>query len=345
MITPVILSGGSGTRLWPMSTPDHPKQFLALTGDETMFAQTLARADDPAHFTAPIIVANARHQALIEAQLGGRGATLLLEPAARNTAPAIALAALAAPDAILLVMPSDHVIADPAAFQAAVARALPLAEAGWHVTFGIAPDAPETGYGYIQMGAVLAEGVQQIARFVEKPDATRAAAMLAEGGYSWNGGIFLFRADAYLAALDEHAPAIRSAAAQAMAKAETKAGEGAGVTVNLPDADAFAAAPSESIDYAVMEKIARAAVVPVSMGWSDVGSWDALAALNATDAEGNALSGSVIAVDSKDCFIMSDKLRIAAIGLEGFTIIASGNDVLIMPKGRAQDVKAVVERL
>ncbi len=338
-ITPVILSGGSGTRLWPMSTPDHPKQFLALVGDETMFAQTLARVDDPAQFAAPLIVANARHQGLIEAQLGGRAATLLLEPAARNTAPAIALAALAAPESVLLVMPSDHVIRDVAAFHAAVAKALPLVADGWLTTFGIAPDAPETGYGYIQQGAELAEGVHKVARFVEKPERERAEAMIASGDHFWNGGIFLFRADAFLSALAAHAPAMLAACEAAMAGARRD-----GLAVH-PDAAAFAASPSDSIDYAVMEKAEKVAVVPVSMGWSDVGSWDALDALSAADANGNAHGGNVVAVDTRNCLIKSDGIRIATVGLEGFIVIASGNDILIMPKGRAQDVKTVTGNL
>jgi len=339
LITPVILSGGSGTRLWPMSTPHHPKQFQALVGSATMFAQTVARTDDPALFCAPLIVANARHQPLIEAQLEGRPATLLLEPAARNTAPAIALAALAAPEAILLVMPSDQVINDVGAFHAAVARALPLVAQGWLMTFGIAPDAPETGYGYIQQGAELAAGVHQVARFVEKPRRERAEAMIANGDHYWNGGIFLFRADAFRDALALHAPEMLAACEKAMADAQH-----IGQTIH-PSAAAFAASPADSIDYAVMEKAKKVAVVPVSMGWSDVGSWDALDALSAPDADGNALAGAVIAIDTHNCLIKSDGVRIAAVGLEGFTIIASGNDVLIMPKGRAQDVKRVVKKL
>ena len=338
-ITPVILSGGSGTRLWPMSTPDHPKQFLPLTSAETMFQQTLARVDDPARYSAPLIVANARHQALIEAQLGGRDATLLLEPAARNTAPAIALAALAAPDALLLVMPSDHVITNSAAFQDAIDAALPHANAGWLVTFGISPDAPETGYGYIQLGDALAAGVHQVARFVEKPDAARATEMLATGDHVWNGGIFLFRADGYVAALADHAPDMLAAVTSAMNNAARS-----GIVVH-PEAASFAASPSDSIDYAVMEKAARVAVVPVSMGWSDVGSWDALAGLAVPDGDGNALAGDIVTVDTRNCLIKSDGLRIATIGLEGLTIIAAGNDILIMPKGRAQDVKKVIEKL
>lgn len=344
LVTPVILSGGSGTRLWPMSTPDHPKQFQALVGRETMFNQTLARASDAAQFGAPLIVANVRHQQLIDAQLSGRDAVLLLEPAARNTAPAIALAALAAPDAVLLVMPSDQVINDVAAFHAAVARALPLVAEGWLVTFGITPDSPETGYGYIQCGAALADGVHQVARFVEKPKRDRAEEMIARGDHYWNGGIFLFRADAFIGALTRYAPEMVAACQQSMAAARYDG------HVIHPDAAAFAASPADSIDYAVMEKAAkdhdgRVAVVPVRMGWSDVGSWDALDALSATDASGNAVSGAVITVDTHNCLIKSDGMRIAAVGLDGFTIIASGNDILIMPKGRAQDVKRVVENL
>src|SRR6476646_4974500 len=246
-ITPVILSGGSGTRLWPMSRDERPKQFLALAGDETMFEQTLARVSDEGQFGAPLVVANRRHAELIAQQLGGKAVTLILEPAARNTALAIALAALhAAPDAPLLVMPSDHVIADVAAFHRAVAAALPLVREGWLATFGIAPDAPETGYGYIAMGEALAGGVQRVERFVEKPDLATAEAMLADGRHVWNGGIFLFRADAYLDALAAYAPAILEAAKRAMAAAERD-----GTTI-LPDAAAFSASPSDSIDYAVM---------------------------------------------------------------------------------------------
>ncbi|CAM3169273.1 Mannose-1-phosphate guanylyltransferase/mannose-6-phosphate isomerase [Sphingomonas antarctica] len=336
-IVPVILSGGSGTRLWPMSREERPKQFLALAGDETMFEQTLARVGDAGQFAEPLVVANRRHAQLIESQLGGKAATLILEPAARNTAPAIALAALhAAPDAPLLVMPSDHVIADVGAFHRAVEAALPLVRDGWLATFGISPDAPETGYGYIEMGEALGEGVAKVARFVEKPDLGTAEAMLADGRHVWNGGIFLFRADAYLDALASHAPAILEAAKRAMASAERE-----GATI-LPDAAAFSASPSDSIDYAVMEKAARVAVVPVSMGWSDLGSWDALHGLH---GGGDAHHGEVIAIDTQNCLLRSDGIRIAAIGISDLIVVASGDSVLIMPKGRSQEVKTVVEAL
>ncbi len=342
-ITPVILSGGSGTRLWPMSLPERPKQFLALTQEATMFQATMGRVGDPQRFAPPLIVANARHAELIEHQLAGRDALLVLEPVARNTAPAIALAAvIAAPDAPLLVMPSDHVIADDAAFMAAIDAALPLVAQGWLVTFGIAPDGPETGYGYIAVGEAIADGVHRVANFVEKPDRARAEAMIAGGDHVWNGGIFLFRADAYLAALGEHAPAMRDAARAAVARA-VRSGQRL-----LPDDVAFAASPADSIDYAVMERAAQVAVVPVAMGWSDVGSWDALHTIGANDA-GDAHSaengGDVIAIDTSNCLLKSDGIRIAAIGISDLIVVASGNNVLILPRGRSQDVKAIVEAL
>ncbi len=334
-IIPVILSGGSGTRLWPMSRDERPKQFLALTDERTMFQLTLDRAGDSERFAAPLIVANARHADLIEEQLGSTPATLILEPLARNTAPAIALAALAAnPADPLLVMPSDHVITDANAFMAAIDAALPLVERGWLATFGITPDAPETGYGYIQMGAEEAPGTHRVDRFVEKPDTATAEAMITQGGYVWNGGIFLFRADAYLRALAEFAPAMLDAA-----RASMEAAKRTGQRI-LPDPDAFAASPSDSIDYAVMEKADRVAVVPVSMGWSDIGSWDALYALDA------APKGDVLALDTTDCLLRTDGgIRINAVGVSDLIVVASGQDVLILPRGRSQDVKRVVEAL
>jgi mannose-1-phosphate guanylyltransferase len=335
-IVPVILSGGSGTRLWPMSVAERPKQFLPLTAVETMFQLTLARASDPERFAPPLIVANARHADLIEDQMAGLvSGAIILEPCARNTAPAIALAALEAGDAPLLVMPSDHVIADEAAFAEAVARALPLAEDGWLVTFGITPDAPETGYGYIKVGEELAPDMHRVARFIEKPDRDSAEAMIAGGGHAWNGGIFLFRADAYLKALEIHAPEMLSAAKRAMAAAQRQ-----GKRI-LPDTEAFAACPSDSIDYAVMERAERVAVAPVSMGWSDLGSWDALYEIGAKDADANVIGGDVIAQAAKGNLIRSDGLRISVAGVDNLIIIASGNDLLILPRGQSQAVKGL----
>ncbi|VXC52455.1 mannose-1-phosphate guanylyltransferase/mannose-6-phosphate isomerase [Sphingomonas sp. AX6] len=344
LIVPVILSGGAGTRLWPMSRPDTPKQMLALTGEHTMLQMTADRVRFGKRYAAPIVVASARHADAIDAQLAGIGidnACLVLEPAARNTAPAIALAALAAGggDAPLLVMPSDHVIADQPAFQRAVDLALPLVRDGWLVTFGIAPDAPETGYGYLHIGEQVADGAHKVARFVEKPPRAAAEAMIASGDHAWNGGIFLFRADAFLNALGEHAPDIL-AAATAATNGATRENRHI-----LPDPAAFAASPSESIDYAVMEKATRVAVVPVSMGWSDVGSWDALHAISKHDDGGNALSGDVTAIDSTNCLVRTDHARIAMVGVSDLIVVANGNDILILPRGRSQEVKRIIAEL
>ncbi|MHA6722080.1 mannose-1-phosphate guanylyltransferase/mannose-6-phosphate isomerase [Sphingomonas sp. RS2018] len=343
-IVPVILSGGSGTRLWPMSRPERPKQLLALTADETMLQLTALRTPHGEAFAAPIVVANTAHADAVEEQLAAVGLapeTLILEPVGRNTAPAIALAAIAAGggDAPLLVMPSDHVIADVAAFHAAIAAALPLVADGWLVTFGIAPDAPETGYGWIKVGDRIADGVHRVDRFIEKPPLDAAQAMLAAGGHAWNGGIFLFRADRYLEVLGREAPDMVAAAHAAI-----DAGRREGTRL-YPDADAFAASPADSIDYAVMEKAARVAVVPVTMGWSDLGSWDALDAISASDEGGNTHAGEVIAVDTSNCFVRSDGARVALVGVSDLIVVASGNDILILPKGRSQDVKAIIEAM
>ena len=342
-IIPVILSGGAGTRLWPMSRTMQPKQFLSLTADQTMLQLTAARTQQSARFTAPIVVANAAHADQIEQQLADIGAepqALILEPAGRNTAPAIALAALAAPtDAILLVMPSDHAIADVAAFHAAIEAALPLVERGWMATFGIAPDSPHTGYGYIRLGAELAPGVRKVDNFVEKPDRALAEAYLAEGCYAWNGGIFLFRAGAFLAALQEHAPAIAAAARASIAGAVR---QGSRI---LPDRAAFIASPADSIDYAVMEKADRVAVVPVAMGWSDVGSWDALHAIAGPDAAGNCHQGEVIALDTSNCLIRSDGPLVAVVGVSDLIVVATGDAVLILPRGSSQDISRIIDEL
>jgi mannose-1-phosphate guanylyltransferase len=235
------------------------------------------------------------------------------------------------------------VILDVPAFHAAIQAALPLVEQGWLVTFGIDPHAPETGYGWIRIGEEISGGVHRVANFVEKPPRDAAEAMLAAGDHAWNGGIFLFRADAYLAALRTHAPEMLAACEQAMTSARR---EGTRV---FPDAAAFAAAPSDSIDYAVMEKAERVAVVPVSMGWSDLGSWDALHEISERDADGNAHGGQgdgeVIAIDTKNCLVRSDGARVALVGVEDLIVVASGNDILILPRGRSQEVKALIEAM
>ena len=343
LITPVILSGGGGTRLWPMSTPQTPKQFLALTGAHTMFQITVERVIDRTRFAAPIIVASAAHAELVEEQLAAIGvtdATLLLEPCARNTAPAIALAALALddPTSLMLVMPSDHVIADVQAFRDATTALLPLVQDGWLATYGITPTGPETGYGYIQIGDEQAPGVHSVRRFVEKPDAERAAEMIAGGDHVWNGGIFLFRADIYLGVMESNAPDMLAAARAAMDHAERYD--------NLihPDAERFAACPSDSVDYAVMEKAAketggRVAVAPVGMGWSDVGSWDALHDIGSKDERGNVTAGAVRIDGGSGNLIHADGVRVSVHGVDDLIIVANGNEVLILPRGTSQKVR------
>jgi len=333
-ITPVILSGGSGTRLWPVSRDEHPKQFLALTAAETMFQLTLGRGLGLSGLTPPIVVANAAHIGHVTAQHDG-AMTLILEPCARNTAPAIALAALAMdePDGLMLVMPSDHVITDLPAFHAVIDRARPLATEGWLITFGIEPDAPETGYGYIALGEPLANGVNRVARFVEKPDEDRARAMLAQGGHVWNAGIFLFSARAYLDALAQHQPEMLAQAQAAMAQAVRD-----GTTVS-PSAAAFAASPAESIDVAVMERAANVACVPVSMGWSDVGSFDVLHALTTKDDAGNALRGPAYAIEAGSNFVLSQGPSVTLVGVENLMVIATSDEILILPRGASQHVR------
>lgn len=343
-IIPVILSGGSGTRLWPLSRPEQPKQLLPLTAEETML-QLTARRTAGERFARPIVVANALHADQVEEQLAAveaRAQALILEPMGRNTAPAIALAAIAAGGGSdpILVMPSDHIIADVDAFHAAIHAALPLVQEGWLITFGIAPDAPETGYGWIKVGDALAEGVHRVDRFVEKPPRDKAEAMLASGDHAWNGGIFLFRADMYLGALSVYAPAMLVAAQRAMEKARR---EGKRI---WPDAGEFAQSPSDSIDYAVMEKAPRVAVVPVAMGWSDVGSWDALHAISECDAQGNVSRGDVVLIDAENCLVRSETgRRIALVGVHDLIVVAAGDDILVLPRGRSQDIRKIIEAM
>lgn len=344
MLTPVILSGGAGTRLWPMSTDARPKPFLPLVDDGDLYSATLHRVGDAQRFRAPIVVASARHADLCQPPLTAMAGApmLILEPVARNTAPAVALAALAAqgrdgPDALLLVMPSDHRMANPAAFIAAVDAGQAAAIAGALVTFGITPSGPETGYGYLQLGDPFpnAPGVFHVERFIEKPAREAAEAMLAEGHHLWNAGIFLFRADRFLAELGQHAPAMLAAAEATMAGAQVADG------AIHPEAASMQACPSDSIDYAVMERAANVAAVPMDPGWSDIGSWDVLADL---DQRGGT-HGPVTLLDSERVYARSDGLRIAALGVEDLIIVASGRDVLILPRGRSQEVKRLLDAM
>lgn len=326
LIHPVILCGGGGTRLWPRSRPARPKPFLPLLGERTLFQQTLDRVADPSRFAAPMVVAGEAHLPLIREQ-GGSDLALVAEPAGRNTAPAIALAAHRLPaDAVMLVCPSDHYIADTDAFIAATEAGAKLAGEGWLVSMGIRADRPETGYGYIRRGAALAGGFK-VGRFVEKPDRATAERFLAEGGYDWNGGIFLFTASHYLEELAAHRPAMADAVAKAVASGTDTGG------VFRPDEDGFAAVAGESIDYAVMEPTARAAMVPTAMGWSDIGNWQALA-----EARGGASHGSADLLDADNVVIDSDGPRVSVVGLSDIIVVIDGDEVLVMSREGAQSV-------
>jgi mannose-1-phosphate guanylyltransferase/mannose-6-phosphate isomerase len=347
MLSPVILSGGSGTRLWPLSRKNLPKQFLALSGDATLFQQTVERTRALAGVGAPIVVCSEEHRFLVAEQLRAlniEGASILLEPMPRNTAPAIALAACQAlandAEATLLVLPADHLIGDTSSFAEAVGKALPLAEQGWLVTFGIRPEAPETGFGYIKRAEAAGAAGFRVERFVEKPDAATAQKYVEAGDYEWNSGMFLFKASRYLDELQQHAPTIYAAGKAAFEKAK------ADLDFVRVDKEAFAASPDTSIDYAVMEKTTRAAVVPVSCAWSDIGSWDALWAASQRDGDGNRLEGDVIAIDSRNCFVRgTDRRLVAALGLDDIVIVDTPDAVLVAPRTRVQDVKRLVERI
>lgn len=339
-IHPVILCGGSGTRLWPLSRKALPKPFLPLVSEETLFEQAVRRVAGDPRFAAPMVVAGAAHADVIAEQLGDTpGARLVIEPAARNTAPAIALAAALLPeDAVMLVCPSDHHIADSAAFRAAALAAADLAARDYLVSFGIAAERPETGYGYLEHGEPLPGG-HAIRRFVEKPDLARAREYCASGRFSWNGGIFAFRAGRLLEELAAHRPEMARLVRQAVAEG---CEEGARFH---PAAGPFAAIEGDSIDYAVMENTRAAAMVPASMGWSDIGNWAALAdALEDTaDADGNVVRshGGAGAVDLDQCrgvFALTDGPRISAVGLEDLCIVVSGGEVLVTTREGAQRV-------
>ncbi len=348
LVAPVILSGGTGTRLWPLSRQSFPKQFLALAGERTLLQEAALRAIDPDLFGPISVIANVDHRFAIAEQLrqvGIAGTRIVLEPVGRNTAPAVAVAALIAaeadPDAILLVMPSDQIIADTAAFRTTVADGIPAASDGAMVLFGIRPTRPETGYGYILPGLPLAAhpGIREVAAFVEKPDEARARAYLAMGGYLWNSGIFLLPAAGIIEALETHAPSVIEAARTALA----------GATADLDfirlGEEAFAASPSISIDRAVMERTDRAAVLAGDFGWSDAGTWSRLWEIASRDASGNALVGEAIALDARNSYIRSEGPVVAALGVEGLVIVATADAVLVAAKGADQDVGKLVELL
>lgn len=345
---PVILCGGSGTRLWPLSRSAYPKQFLKLTSEQSMLQDTLRRLEGVPGLGDPLVICNHEHRFLVAEQLRAIGATpklLLLEPMGRNTAPAVAAAALALaaedPAALMLVLPSDHCIQDRAAFHRAIATASVAAARGLMTTFGIIPGSPETGYGYIRRGPGLADlqGVHAIERFVEKPDAARARQFLESGEYLWNSGMFLLGAGAYVEELGVHAPAVLAAVRQSLAARQLD------LDFCRIEESAFAASPAISIDYAVMEKTRLGAVVPVEMGWSDVGSWDALWEIHAKTPEGNVMEGDVLAEDVNNTFIKAENRMVAAVGVDDLVIVETADAVLVAHKTSAQDVKALVDRL
>ncbi len=344
MLIPVILAGGQGARLWPMSRPEHPKPLVRLTGGLSLLQETVRRAAALPRTGRPIIVCNQAHHRPIAQQLEEVGAldrAFLLEPFGRSTAPAAAAAALTLDEeALMLVLPADHLIDDEGAFAAAVRIGAPAAADGWLVTFGVAPDRPETGYGYIEEGGPLpgpAGGVRRIASFREKPDLPTARRYLETGRHLWNSGIFLFRAGTYLEELRLFHPEVAARTDAALAAASPLPEDGGGV---LLDPDSFAGCPSESIDRAVMERTRRGAATPLAAGWSDAGSWDALWELGPRDKAGNAASGPVHLQDASSSYVRADGGRpVSVVGLEGVIVVDSGDAVLVAGMDHAQAVK------
>ena len=352
MIVPVILSGGSGTRLWPLSRGAYPKQFLSLVEEASLFRSTVGRLSGLSDCGQPLIVCNEDHRFLVAEQLRQQEiapAAIMLEPMGRNTAPAVACAAHFAleqdKDALLFVMPSDHVIRNQAVFLESVSAGARAAGDGKLVTFGIVADRPETGYGYIRRASdekgaeAQTQSAFPVAEFVEKPDLERAKSYVASGNYYWNSGMFMFRADAYLQELERHFPEILQATSQAFGTRE-------------PDRDFlrlgkddFAACPSESIDYAVMEKTDKAVVVPMDAGWSDVGAWSALSDIAESDDDGNVMLGDILTKDVKNCYLRGESRMIAGVGLDNIVVVETADAVLVADKDRVQEVKAIVDQL
>lgn len=346
MFLPVIIAGGSGTRLWPLSRQLNPKQFLPLVeADMTMLQATINRLDGLEHLP-PRLICNEHHRFLAAEQLRQAGvdnAKIILEPVGRNTAPAIALAALQAfssgDDPVLLVLAADHLIQDVGAFHCSVGSALALAEAGKLVTFGIAPTHPETGYGYLCRGGPVGEGGFKVDRFVEKPDLKTAEMYLATGGYYWNSGMFMFRASRYLEELERFQPQILSTCRDSLAKGQQD------MHFTRVDADSFATCPDVSIDYAVMEKANDVVMVPLSAGWSDIGSWSALLDAGVKNAEGNRLRGDVLAERTTGSYVHATHRLVATLGVEDLIIVETKDAVLVAHKDQVQDVKEIVDRL
>jgi len=346
-IFPVILAGGAGSRLWPLSRAEYPKPFIPLLGETSLFQETVRRARGLDDVEPPLVVCNESQRFLVAEQLraaGSEPSVILLEPIARNTAAAIALAALEAlqrgADPLLLVLPADHHVPEHKDFAEAVARATPAAAAGNLVTFGIVPLWPETGFGYIRAQAEAgAEGVFPVREFVEKPDAEHASRYLASGEYYWNSGMFLFAASAYLEALGAHAPEVAEACREAHAQARRE------LDFTRVDADAFARSPDISVDYAVMEPAPNVVMVPFEGAWNDVGSWTALQGLDEADGENNVIVGDVLALENRHCYLRAESRLLATVGLENLLVVETADAVLVAHRDRAQDVRRVVQEL
>ena len=351
-LIPVVMSGGSGSRLWPHSRSLYPKQFLPLVDDQTMLQNTLYRLDGMPNICKPVVIANEEHRFLVAEQLrqiGKSTEAIILEPVGRNTAPAVALAAIKAmseadgskaDDPILLILAADHVIQDVKAFYHAVATALPAAENGQLVTFGIVPTKPETGYGYIkadQDGSK--DSIRSVMEFIEKPDLSNAEQYVSSDNYYWNSGMFMFKASRYLEDLNKFRPDILSACRKALE------GKCADLDFIRLDEQAFKACPDDSIDYAVMEKAADAVVVPLDAGWSDVGSWSSLADISSKDSQGNSAIGDTLLHDTRDTYVRSDKKLIATVGVDSLVITESDDAILVVHKDKAQGVKKIVDSL
>ncbi len=347
MLIPVLLSGGVGSRLWPVSRELYPKQFLTLADERlSLFQQTLERLGDMPSLGKPIVVCNEEHRFLVAQQLremGLEGGSIILEPAGRNTAPAIALAAIDAlqqtADAVLFVLPADHLIRDRGALQQAAQQALVQAGAGHLVTFGIVPQTPETGYGYIRRGAAIGEQAFAVSHFAEKPDLATAQSYLDSGEYFWNSGMFVFRADRYLEELERHAPAVLEACRKACEQASDD------LDFIRVHRESFLACPSDSIDYAVMERTERAAMVTLECGWSDVGSWGALWQTGAADEHGNVCRGDVVMNEVSNTYVRAESRLVAAVGLKDVVIVETADAVLVADRNAAQEVKQIVSHL
>ncbi|MCK5424922.1 MAG: mannose-1-phosphate guanylyltransferase/mannose-6-phosphate isomerase [Emcibacter sp.] len=342
---PILLSGGSGSRLWPLSRSTHPKQFLAMNSDFSMFQETLRRLDGIEH-QDPIVICNAEHRFLAAEKLRKIGRdthSIILEPMGRNTAPAIAVAALSAmekgDDPVLLVLPADHTIRHTDLFHKAIRKADLLAQAGALVTFGIVPDQPHTGYGYIKRGSTETNGGFKVEKFVEKPDGPTAEKFLKTGDYLWNSGMFMFQASRYLEELEKYQPEVLAYSTAAFKKAA------ADYDFTRLDTETFAKCPSISIDYAVMEHTTDARVVPLDAGWSDIGSWSSLWAICDKDDRGNTLTGDIITLDTSDSYILSENKLVTTIGLKDLVIVDTKDALLVCHKDKSEDVKEIVELL